>query len=253
MAAKKASANEKKAAAAVLLLARRAGKDASDTADDAVDSAVAGASKRGAGKKASILAAILVVSSGFAGDLKKSLLASRKGARDAARSRLAWELGTLAVAVPTALRGPGKARPEDETYAETAADSAATAWRAAAIAAVSRAVRREESVTEALEGTRKTALARAELAARTETAVAYNEEHALAVREAAENDPKFAGALREAKVVRVWNSALEDRTCDRCAHQHGDTAALDGSYPSGDEPGSVHPRCLCTEYLSTET
>ena len=246
----------KEAAGALLLLSRRAQKAAEDEADEAVDKAVSEATRQSKGdrlKKAALYAALLAISQRFSQGLAEALGAARGDARKGALRRAGAELAAIGVGLPTALRGGAKGRAAgDEAQATAGADAAAAVWRASAIVAVSRAVREGTNPAEAVEATRRQAVSRATLAARTETATAYNEEHILAVREAAEADPEFAAELERRKVVRVWCSALEDRTCDRCASQHGDTASIDGSYPSGDTPGDVHPHCLCTEYLSTE-
>lgn len=53
---------------------------------------------------------------------------------------------------------------------------------------------------------------------------------------------------RQVAVYRTW-SALGD-SCPRCSDNEGDTVRVDQPYKSGEEPGSVHPSCRCTEGYS---
>lgn len=51
-------------------------------------------------------------------------------------------------------------------------------------------------------------------------------------------------------LMRMWDSAMEKRTCNRCREADGTMVGYRESFPLG-EPGSVHPRCLCTWHLLT--
>jgi hypothetical protein len=95
-------------------------------------------------------------------------------------------------------------------------------------------------------------LARVDLTARTEVADAYNTEHLEALRDAARADASFAKRLKSAKLVRVWSSVLESTTCEECAEHDGDETDLDDDF-DGDEPGEMHPGCLCTAFIATES
>jgi hypothetical protein len=246
--------SERKSAGVLLLLSRRAVKDAQKTVSRSVDEAVAEAARQTRGgnvRKAALFTAILGISRSLARDLGGSLVASRGRARTAGAEEAARELASLGIAVPTGF-GTAARVAGDQVLAEAAADAVAASWRALAMSGVSRAVRREESVGQAVEGTRKTVLTRAELTARTEASRAYNEEHVRAVRDAAREDSDFAKELKAQRIVRVWSSVLEKNTCRICESHHGEVSDLDGSFDGGDEPGDVHVRCLCTSYLISE-
>lgn len=82
--------------------------------------------------------------------------------------------------------------------------------------------------------------ARAEVIARTEAATAINEGQRQAWDQAVEK-----GLLSE-DAVRVWITT--PGCCDLCEQLDGETAPLNGSYPSPGEDGPpLHPNCRCTE------
>jgi hypothetical protein len=51
--------------------------------------------------------------------------------------------------------------------------------------------------------------------------------------------------------MRVWCSAREKLTCDRCYGAHGEMVRMGESFSLG-EPGDVHPRCLCYDTVEWE-
>lgn len=51
-------------------------------------------------------------------------------------------------------------------------------------------------------------------------------------------------------LMKIWDSVLEKRTCARCRAADGTMVGYREPFPLG-EPGSVHPRCLCTWHLLT--
>lgn len=69
----------------------------------------------------------------------------------------------------------------------------------------------------------------------------------------AETYPVVNQAGRDAAIAsdavesRVWETAQDDRVDADCEDLQGQMAAIDGAYPSGDEPGEVHIGCRCSE------
>lgn len=49
-------------------------------------------------------------------------------------------------------------------------------------------------------------------------------------------------------LLRVWDSAFDKNTCDLCSSADGTTVGINESFPLG-EPGSVHPRCMCSWHI----
>ena len=75
--------------------------------------------------------------------------------------------------------------------------------------------------------------------AATENSVAFNEARQSEV----EASVKRAG-VDPKTVTRIWHAELD--ACEKCNVLNGDEAALNGSFPSGEEPGAVHANCRCT-------
>lgn len=241
-------------AGALLLASKRASRDARGVAGASVDEAVAEANRRKDNtRRVALLGALLVVGHSFAGRLRTAIVDGAAGARRAGLLRAKAELAAAGIDVPADfLEYAARHAAEDMVHAQAVSDAVALSWQSLAVASVTRATRRETSPAKAIETTRAKAIARVETAAKTESARAFVDEHARAVREAANDNAEFAKALKLARVVRVWNSVLEDRTCSPCSSHHGETTDY-GSDFDGDEPGDMHPRCLCTAYLATET
>lgn len=246
---------EKAAAAALLLLAKRGSKRMVEAASSGLDEAVAEIARQSAKehfRKASIVGGILFASQAMAEKLRDAAQQSRLDARQGARKRLAVELGKMGIDAKESLQHGATGRSlEDAPKSRTAADLISAAWRASATVAASKAFRRGEDPVRAVEATRERLKRNAELAGRSEVADAYGAERTESLGEAAAADRDFAEMLSEKKLVRVWVSVLETRTCSPCARHHGDTTPW-GSDFDGDEPGDMHPRCLCTDYLTTE-
>lgn len=250
-ASKEDEKDARRAAGVLLLLVRRSEKSARRSAGEGADRAVAEAVRQDdGGRPAALYASLALVAGGVAGRLQGALLASRQAGREAALRRVTSDLGRLGVE-PPAGGFLGAAGAADSVLARVAADSAVTAWQASAYGAVAKAARTEAPVARAVEEQRGRFLRRAELAARDEASAAYSEARREILRDAVARDSAFAARLRRARVVRVWVSALERRTCSRCAGHDGDTTPVGEDF-GGDEPGSMHPHCLCTDYLSTE-
>ncbi|WP_438029001.1 hypothetical protein [Sorangium sp. So ce233] len=51
------------------------------------------------------------------------------------------------------------------------------------------------------------------------------------------------------RLVKVWNAALDARTCPFCRSMHGAITLLGRPYPNGYEPGGPHPNCRCMNML----
>jgi hypothetical protein len=244
---------EEAAAAALLLLVNRAKKKASAAAGESLDEAVAEATRQSSKsrlRKASVFGGILFASQTMSEKLAVAVQQGRLLARQGARRRLARELASLGIDAPESILGAVLVA-EDLIRSKTAADAVVASWRASATVMAARAIRKEESVPGAVEETRQRLEKQAGLAARNEAADAYADERAETLRRAANDDPKFADEMASRRVVRVWVSALEERTCTPCARHHGDVTGLDDDF-DGDEPGDMHAHCLCTWYLSTE-
>jgi len=83
---------------------------------------------------------------------------------------------------------------------------------------------------------------RLERIAATETAQAFNTAKTHEVERRAER----AGIV----LMKTWDASLDKRTCSVCSGLDGTSARVGESYPGGQEPGSVHSYCRCTETIS---
>jgi len=83
---------------------------------------------------------------------------------------------------------------------------------------------------------------RLERIAATENAQAFNAAKTLEVERRAER----AGVV----LMKTWDATLDKRTCDVCSGLDGTSVRVGESYPGGQEPGSAHAMCRCTETIS---
>ncbi len=64
-----------------------------------------------------------------------------------------------------------------------------------------------------------------------------------------ETSRSFSDVVREAssehKLVRRWNSILDEKVCKKCASMDGLITQPGMPFEGGIEPGWVHPRCRC--------
>lgn len=127
---------------------------------------------------------------------------------------------------------------ELETRAEIAAANYAEAWLAS-FRARDDILRKYGERTVARQATEEQAYRVSRIAA-TETPAAFNEARLETVRASLGDS--------ELDVIRIWR--CDAGPCDICASYEGDIADVNGSYSSGEEPGSVHPHCRCSEDIA---
>ncbi len=187
---------------------------------------------------AAVLGSLLVAGKDLASNLGDNLAQGRAEARVAARKRLAAELA--GVGVTLTLWQPNMRRDAaDAALSAIAAESAAAQWRAIAIAE-SRQASKSDSPQAVLARTRQAFDARMDRTSVTEVVHAYNEEHREAMRDLVRREPDLAERL-----MREW-SAFTDG-CGRCLPHDGERVRADEPFAYGDEPGLMHPRCMCVE------
>ena len=78
--------------------------------------------------------------------------------------------------------------------------------------------------------------------AETEAARAYNDEHLERAR-----DMLAAGDLPPGALLREWSALID--ACEACWPHDGERTGIDESFSGGEEPGSVHPRCRCSDII----
>lgn len=70
---------------------------------------------------------------------------------------------------------------------------------------------------------------------------------------ATETSRAYSDVVREAagehKLVRVWNSVLDSKTCSFCRNMDGEETLPGQPFKGGIEPGWVHPSCRCLSEL----
>ena len=204
-----------------------------------------------------LLAAAKQMTTGFT----SAISAGRKQARSLAAQRLGEELRIAGIG--SEMGSPGlhaashMARmAADELEANVAAESLAGQWRSMAAREVLKAQReiwqggpyREmgevpaRDVAQAVSSTAKDLGPRIARTATTESARAYNDEHEERLR-----DLVLSGDLDPGEVLREWSALID--ACERCWPHDGEQVRIDESFVGGDVPGSVHPRCACSEIL----
>jgi hypothetical protein len=236
---------------ALLLAAAFTQKKLRAAVGSSVDDAVAEMGRRSDVRKAAGLVALLALSQRLSTRARGALLEGRQNARLAGARRLSVELGAVGVVLVLARHDAFSRHDEDDAYATTAADALSVAWRGLAFAALSSAIRNDTDPAKALAKTGRPLLPSIDRTASTETARAFNDEHRRALKEATERDERIAVQLRLTRVLREWNAMLD--ACGRCRPHDGERVAYDDVFSGGDEPGGMHPRCMCTETLVTET
>jgi hypothetical protein len=247
----KAKRRAREAALAVLALARRTRKEldaetrvAADQAGGAIERQRGGDGKL---RKGMALAAVILVSGRLAGAYERVLTGARRGARTVGVERLAIELDALGLPEADLARGIAARAEEDGAAALIAGQSLAAAWQGAAAHEVERALRQDKSIPRALATARDVVGPRAVRTATTEVSVAFNGERVTALREALERDRLFTSAFRERKFGRRWDAQLE--ACKDCDAHDGEVTGIDEGFAGGDEPGAMHPHCLCVDTI----
>lgn len=119
------------------------------------------------------------------------------------------------------------------TSARTIARRFATRWREAAQDALDD----EKAWRDATRIATRATASHGELVAVTENSRAFSQ----ARREYLELIEPYVGL----RLQRVWMAELD--ACPVCWGFDGETAEIGKTFPSGSEPGSVHPRCRCWE------
>ncbi len=147
---------------------------------------------------------------------------ARRKARLVARTNLGAELAIINGGNAVQTHAVARTAVLDRVAAQRAAHGSTGKWLGEVVDGQSHRL--------ALKATR----ARLELAARTETATAFNSER-LGV---AKSLPlKF-------ELWKVWDSQGDRRVCPTCDRLHGSTVKIDEDFPEAD-PGSVHGGCRC--------
>lgn len=219
----------------------------------AADQAIAGAAhelrqrRRADEQRVAPLLVLIAAARKMSEVLSGAILIGRKEARGLAASRLGAELRMAGVGSetgsPALLAAAHGARMQsDLAEAGIAADALAGQWRGLAARAVLVARRKGEDVPGAVSATRDAMLPRIERTAETESARAYNDEHAERAR-----DMVARGDLDPDAVLREWSAEID--ACERCWPLDGERARIDESFSSGLEPGEVHPRCRCVDVI----
>jgi len=232
---------EERAAAGEILLARDQTLARMRAAARAAASDAAEKADRKDWERAAVAAALLLIGRKLGASLGAAVIRGRAEARMAARRRLRAEFGLLGAAA--ALPATSRAREtRDATAAAKVAGSIATQWKALALLALRDAAKAEKDPGAALRATERAIAPSLDRAAATETARAYNGEHRAAALDFARANPEAAS-----KMLREWSAMLE--ACERCWPHDGERVGLDEGFFGGDEPGSVHVRCACTETI----
>jgi hypothetical protein len=176
------------------------------------------------------LGLIRSASHGIAAAFASTILAGRRGARKAGRDRILDELGLGARDIELA---------DHEAADKRRAKQTAAAFAGYWLASAREALAEDATAREAIHAANTAQQFRVGMVATTEASTAFTAERS-AVAEAVV--PLTRGLALVP--MKVWNSAREKTTCDRCYGAHGEMVRLDESFDLG-EPGDVHPRCLC--------
>lgn len=238
----------RRASAGALLLA---GHRARQLMTRGVDDAIAGAAhelrqRRADEKRALVLLVLLAAGKRMTAGLAVAIEAGRRQARGLAAQRLGAELraagvsreGSVGLLAGLHIDRMGA----DAVEATIAAESLAGQWRALASRAVLQAQRLGEDVPAAVSASREPMQAKIARTAETEAARAYNDEHLERAR-----DMLAAGDLPPGALLREWSALID--ACEACWPHDGERTGIDESFSGGEEPGSVHPRCRCSDII----
>lgn len=170
--------------------------------------------------------------------LARDLLLVRTAARrEAGRSFRGEALAADLPSLTIRLRDDGQL---DRSRASSAAKAFAASWLARGLALLgsggSNPIRAPSAALDASQ-------ARLEAVAKTEPAQAWGDERVGL------SDDYAAESRRRGLVVplKVWDSTLDRKTCRVCVALDGTVRPFGVSFPDGQVPGSVHPRCRCVE------
>jgi hypothetical protein len=84
--------------------------------------------------------------------------------------------------------------------------------------------------------------AKLETIAATETSSAFSDERTRVEKFLAEENKETSWWPF---LVKVWDATLDKRTCPVCRKMHHEKRGWGTDWPSGKEPGKVHPNCRC--------
>ncbi len=158
-------------------------------------------------------------------EIRAGLAEVRADAQNAATERIRDELASLGIVLSGVLASNISRVGRNEGRALLYSRRYATDWLAIARA------------SDSIEAANAAMNARLATLGLTEGASAFNERR----RELAERYPHL---------MRMWDAVNDRRTCGRCRAADGTIVGVNERFPLG-EPGSVHPRCLCTWHLLT--
>lgn len=181
------------------------------------------------------------------------IAAGRADARNAALKTLHADAAALSKALRAngedgtlpELPMPSDSVQTDRARAKSSALAFAGAWQAAALGHVaeSLAADRVARARDVIRAAAKSTDAHIDRIAATENSQAFNGE-------------RRAGAPTTGNVYTVWDSTLDERTCEVCAAMDGQRvhAAEPFRYAGRIvDPGHVHPNCRCLFHLSTRS
>lgn len=162
--------------------------------------------------------------------VRSGILEARGAARTAGLLRLEAEARSLGVSLQNANRAIVSRVAQDTARARYYASRYIKAWIGAA---------NGDSVAEAAATASLKTGARLEMLGLTEGSEAFND-----------GRRRYVETVLSTHLMRMWDSAHDVNTCHRCAGADGTVVGYRESFPLG-EPGTVHPRCLCTWHLIT--
>lgn len=182
--------------------------------------------------------------------VSEAVRSSRIGSKAASAVRLQAEWHAVHMAlddagyeVPANMPPLPVASPEDETEAELAAQSYASAWGTAMMAAI---WRWSESTTGSLPSagaeTNKALDFRLRRIATTETAKAFADARDDGMGWVAE---QHRNAAWFPLLLKTWDATLDRKVCPTCSTLDGATRPWGVPFPGGAEPGYVHANCRC--------
>lgn len=158
-------------------------------------------------------------------DIRDGIITSRRESRAAGLIRLGAEA-----------RNIGTRLVSDYTHmAEAAVDAARAKLYSGNFARLwlDKANRVDGRVTKAVDVANAATLPRLTTVGVSESSEAFNRGRA-----------KYLRLSTDVRLLKVWNSTLDKRTCPRCSDADGTIVFARDRFPLG-EPGAIHPRCRC--------
>jgi len=162
--------------------------------------------------------------------VQSGIAEARAAARMAGVVRLEAEAASLGVSLLTATPAIVARMAQDAARARFYAARYARAWLGMASG---------ETTAKAVSAANAATAGRLGTIATSEAAGAFNE-----------GRRRLLETVTAKHLMRMWDSAMEKRSCARCIDADGTLVGYREPFPLG-EPGAVHPRCLCTWHLVT--